>query len=45
MAETAALLADADAGFSGPLQDPVEPWYYDFRPEQDRAFAVAACGR
>ena len=45
MAETAALLANADAGFSGPLQDPVEPWYYDFRPEQDRAFAVAACGR
>jgi len=40
-----AAVESADAGFSGPLQDPVEPWYYDFRPEQDRAFAVAACGR
>jgi hypothetical protein len=35
----------ADAGFSGPLQDPYEPWHYDFRPDPDRAVVPAACAR
>lgn len=28
-----AAIAAADAGFSGPLATPDEPWHYDFRPE------------
>jgi hypothetical protein len=40
-----AAVESADVGFRGPLQDPYEPWHYDFQPEPDRAFAVVACGR
>lgn len=33
----------ADAGFSGPLQEPYEPWHYEFTPDRSSPASETGC--
>jgi hypothetical protein len=43
-AKLQSAVAEADAGFVGPLKNPDEPWHYDFRPDAAAQLAAKDSG-